>query len=104
MSNRYSDPMPKNSSISILERWRAMDAALGRPNNAGWVYGLNVDSFALTWGVSTKTIRRDLAAFKAMGRRTVCKRVDKEVDIYRWYYEAGVEPLFVCNLLGPPSR
>src|SRR4051812_1480072 len=46
----YSHDMPKNSSLKIVRRWVAMDHALG--------VGLHIATFALRWGVSTKTVRR----------------------------------------------
>lgn len=82
--------MPKNSSVTILKRWLEMDALLGN-------YGLSVSSFARRWNVSEKTIRRDIAAFRAIGQRIVCRRADDEVDIYRHFYERGVKPLFYDN-------
>jgi hypothetical protein len=53
--------MAKQSAAKVLERWLALDAAL-----AGG--GLHVPTFAREWGVSTRTVRRDLAAFRALGQ------------------------------------
>jgi hypothetical protein len=82
--------MPKNPATEILKRWRAMDKALGD------LEGLHIPSFARQWRVSTKTVRRDLAAFRALGQRVACER--DEVGRTVWNYEPGVERLFVSNL------
>ncbi len=74
-----------------------MDAELAQPIG---LYGLNVPGFARQWEVSTKTVHRDLAAFKQLGQRMVHKPTDdgSEVRDVCWHYEPGVEPLFLCNL------
>jgi hypothetical protein len=82
--------MPKNSSSDILKRWKAMDAALGS------LKGLSVAGFARQWKVSTKTVRRDLEAFREIGQRVIWERDD--VGRCCWSYEGGVEWLFVSNV------
>jgi hypothetical protein len=81
--------MPQNSSLEILKRWRAMDEALGD------FPGLHIESFARDWGVSTRTVRRDLDAFKDLGQGVM-----HELDGRRtvWHYEGGTEYLFVSNV------
>lgn len=77
----------------ILERWRAIDAELGS------FYGLYIEDFAKRWRVSTKTIRRDLDAFRKIGQDVVWER--NEENQYVWCYEAEQEWLFVSNLPRP---
>jgi hypothetical protein len=83
--------MPKNPSTKILERWQAMDADLGS------LEGLHVPSFARRWYVSTKTVHRDLAAFRALGQSVVCELYEGGRR-YVWHYEGGVQWLFLSNL------
>jgi hypothetical protein len=82
--------MPKNSSTEVLRRWRDLDASLRYG-------GILIPSFARRWHVSTKTIRRDLDAFRALGQR-IKGTHDREISEYYWSYEPGVVPLFTCNL------
>jgi hypothetical protein len=51
--------------------------------------------------VSVKTVRRDLAAFRALGQRVVLWGRDEEGRTV-WGYEPGVECLFVKNLRRRP--
>jgi hypothetical protein len=88
------------SALSVLKRWQAMDAELlpGR-------WGLHVERFARRWQVSTKTVRRDLAAFRELGQRMhlvyTGQETEGEVREYVWRYGKGVKPLFVRNLRNP---
>jgi hypothetical protein len=82
--------MPKNPSTIILRRWQAMDKALH-----DHLEGLHVLSFALGWKVSTKTVHRDLAAFRELGQLVQRGRTEDGRTI--WTYERGVEYLFVRN-------
>lgn len=85
--------MPKNSSTLILKRWREMDRLLCH-------YQLDVLTFANEWSVSTKTVRRDLAAFRELGQK-LRKSHDDETNEWYWSYEKGTTPLFSSNLLKP---
>jgi len=72
-----------------------MDLALSRC--------LNVPRFACEWEVSTRTVHRDLEAFRELGQRIVCERIvierfqTDEIREYLWQYGPEVEPLFLCN-------
>jgi hypothetical protein len=81
--------MPKNHTTDILRRWRAMDAAL---YDRG---GLRLAYFTRRWGVSEKTVRRDLEAFRELGQRLYRADVPEEPF---WCYYDDVRPLFVSNL------
>jgi hypothetical protein len=63
--------------------------------------GLSVPLFARQWKVSTRTVHRDLDAFRQLGQRMKLvytgRETGGEVREYVWTYEEGVEPLFVCN-------
>src|SRR4051794_21355648 len=88
--------MPKNSSIDILKRWQAMDAAL-----AGHEW-FTVRRFAKKWGVSDRTVFRDLDAFRAMGQAIKCIPPASGSELlydYRQRYEPGVRCLFHCQPL-----
>jgi hypothetical protein len=80
----------KNASLRVLQRWMAMDFALSQRR-------LYVKVIARQWGVSTRTVHRDLAAFKKLGQRTDLHR-DHELLDYFFTYQKGVQPLFVSNL------
>jgi hypothetical protein len=83
-----------NSTLNVLKRWVAMDAALNER-------GLNVPRFARKWKVSTRTVRRDLKAFKQLGQGMRCVHPrSEEVRDYLWKYEVETDPLFVCNVPG----
>ena len=84
----------------MLQRWIDLDRALGS------FEGLRISEFARRWKVSPKTVRRDLAVFRAMGQKAVCvlgllERQEGEGPQYRWQYDVGVEWLFVRNI--PPK-
>jgi predicted DNA-binding transcriptional regulator YafY len=66
-----------------------MDFALASCN------GLRVAEFAKRWRVSTRTVMRDLAAFRALGQRMGYGR--DEPGAYRWHYDRGQAFLFFCN-------
>lgn len=94
MSTEYADGMPKNSTLDNLRRLIELDAILADST-------LFIRQFAKAKGVSTKTIRRDLAMLRQLSQRMVHERVDKSpqpetLDLC-WRYEPGVEPLFACN-------
>jgi hypothetical protein len=97
MSKCYTNGMPKNSSIAILRRWRALDRALSIVNPLG---GLNLKKFAKQWHVSEKTIGRDLVAFEMLGQRVWVNQTAAGKDF--WLYRVGTRPLFFCN--GERSR
>ena len=83
--------MPPNSSLTILKRWQAMDAALAKKE-------LNIRGFAKDWKVSQKTVRRDLEAFKKVGKKVQNRRgIFYDVLLSLWGYQEGVEPLFSKN-------
>lgn len=82
--------MPKTSAIRLLKRWRAMDRELGT------IFGLHVKSFARDWKVSTRTVMRDLQAFRELGQQVEFERLEDRR--YCWTYAAGGEWLFVANL------
>ena len=68
-----------------------MDAALGSFTR------LHVPSFARRWKVSTKTVHRDLEAFRQLGQGVVGQR-DADGQRHVWFYEDGVEWLFLSNM------
>src|SRR4051794_29870622 len=101
------------TSISILQRWIALDAALACRR-----HGLDLDRFARRFQVSEKTVRRDLKVFQALGQRLMVQawedldkpRRDKEgcvtetaSAIYIWTYLDSTKPLFSANVRPPPS-
>jgi hypothetical protein len=83
--------MPKNSSVTILKRWRAMDMTLNY-RGAG---GLNLAAFAKHHKVTVKTVRRDLEAFKALGQDMV--QTDPIDGVRYWQYALGTNPLFLST-------
>jgi hypothetical protein len=87
--------MPKNSSVEVLRRWRAMDAALAIDDAR---LGLHVPTFAREWNVNERTVRRDLAAFRDLGQEMICNDLGEEEGRRCWWYARGVLPLFVENL------
>jgi predicted DNA-binding transcriptional regulator YafY len=75
----------------VIKRWMMMDYFLARS-------GLDIKEFAETWCVSTKTIRRDLEMFRAMGYKAVLKVVRPGVaEGYVWRYPDGQEPMFTVT-------
>src|SRR6516164_10837628 len=103
-----------NSALAILKRWQAMDRFLCRlpdPRHPGSrSYGLRVRWFAEKWKVTTRTVYRDLEAFKELGQQMEWfhpkgepGEILEERD-YSWYYKAGVEPLFYRNRNEEPRR
>lgn len=56
--------MLKNPTTTILRRWREMDSLLADPRG-----GLDVPAFTAEWGVSERTVARDLEAFRELGQR-----------------------------------
>jgi hypothetical protein len=90
--------MAKNANIDILKRWRAMDQALSCKAKTK---GLHVESFAKAWNIDTRTVRRDLAVFKAIDQFVVQFKVVRRGEGGRWItsekrlkYRHGVERLF----------
>ena len=55
---------------------------------------LILTQFAKRHGVSEKTIRRDLAAFRSLGQELKC---EFNGDQYVWQYSYGIDFLFVAN-------
>jgi hypothetical protein len=92
-------------ALETLKRWRAMDYCLAQG-------GLHVPDFAARWGVSQRTVHRDLAVFRAAGKRIehfrepslCCKQGGRRVVQPRrqvltlWGYADRVRPLFVSSL------
>lgn len=109
--------MPKNTTADILRRWREMDLLL-------WRWELHIPKFAKKWGVSEKTVYRDIAAFKALGqhpqpqpwwgagyadsRADAAKRDEKYYDggVLIWgYVRTKCKPLFRHpELAKPPAK
>jgi hypothetical protein len=69
--------MAKNSSLTILRRWQDMDFEL-------FYRTLSVGRFAKKHRVSTKTVHRDLVAFRALGQ-SACRQRRTKVP------KAGIE-------------
>jgi predicted DNA-binding transcriptional regulator YafY len=84
--------MPKNSSTTILRRWRKMDWALYRHRE------LRIETFARENGVDKKTIRRDLEDLELLGQRIEKVKEGGAGDEICYRYADGVEPLFVSTL------
>jgi hypothetical protein len=80
--------MPYHSLTETVQRWRALDAALGSQ-------GVNIFSFARQWKVTAKTVQRDLKVFESLGQVTVW--VPDEQGRY-WHRYDGGECLFTANL------
>lgn len=80
------------STAKILRRWMDLDKELASRD------GLELAFFAKRWKVSGKTVRRDLAAFRALG-------YDNEYELaspppfanYAWKYKPGVRCMFAKN-------
>src|SRR5262245_6939432 len=85
--------MPQNSSTAILKRWMALDREL-MPIGSGLVSW----EFARRHKVSTKTVRRDLAAFRELGYPASLRRLGNQ---YWWWYEPGVTWMFSANRMKP---
>lgn len=72
---------------------------------------MRVSYFAKRWKVSTKTVRRDLEAFRKLGQRMSSSQPGRptaeELEDpdhggwvwrgYAWRYKPGVDPLFTAN-------
>lgn len=91
--------MPKNSTATILSRWREMDLLLT-------TWELVIPRFARRHRVSPKTIRRDIEGFREMDQ--VIGRSDhKDVrrNAFVWGYTSGTTPLFrqPAEDAGPPA-
>jgi hypothetical protein len=81
--------MPKNSSTTVLQRWRAMDHQLAHL----W---FGVAAFAGAWHVSEKTVRRDMEVFRSLKQRIV-RKYNSDCREYYYQYDRGVKPLFSAN-------
>lgn len=91
--------MPKNRSVEILKRWMDLDLLLAHGDATG--EGVILSKFAKDHGVSKKTVRRDIEAFAELGYQAACMVTDggedhhgNPVDVYRWAYLRGVDPMF----------
>jgi hypothetical protein len=93
--------MPKNPSTEILRRWQALDYLLS-------MRSLEISTFAKRCGVSIKTVRRDLRAFRELGQKIVDEDASRvrisaktgkliHVRFVVWGY-SGCRPLFVQTL------
>jgi hypothetical protein len=84
--------MAKNPTTEVLKRWMEMERALRGD-------GLYIPWFAKKWGVTQKTVRRDLEAFKALGQKVRPFRDydDNGREIRQFDVTAG-DPLFVETL------
>jgi hypothetical protein len=92
--------MPKNPSLDVVRRWRALDASLA--------YGsVFKKRFASAWGCSEKTIQRDIDGLRKLGQQIKSYphieeapspgwgiRASKE---YYYCYARDQQPLFACN-------
>lgn len=99
--NVFNDDMPKNAYLVRLKRWMDMDKQLAQG-------GLNVYEFADEWKVSTKTVERDIADFRALGMEIVrgvtldrdenpIPRRNKE-DGWIFAYRQPINPLFFNSI------
>jgi hypothetical protein len=81
-----------SATTTILRRWMAMDRGLS-------TLGLELGVFAKQFDVSEKTVRRDLEAFRELGKEMMCDcdRPGRRYGQYTWFYASGVDPLFTCN-------
>src|SRR5579871_1100604 len=100
--NNPSRRVPTVEALETLNRWRALDWCLAQG-------GLHVPDFAASCGVSTRTVHRDLAVFRAAGKRIehhrepslCCRQRGRPVEqphrqvLTLWGYADRVEPLFV---------
>lgn len=73
----------------------AMDLALS------WGFGLYIDNFAKDWGISEKTVRRDLDVFRELGQR-IEMRLNKAASadgivLHYWVYARDAPPLFIAS-------
>jgi hypothetical protein len=88
--------MPINSSTEILRRWMVMDKVLAGNR------GLHVPTFAEEWEVSERQVKRDLAAFRALGQEIELEYVGRKTDVREYHHhyvrKKDVRPLFVQNL------
>jgi predicted DNA-binding transcriptional regulator YafY len=92
-------------ALDSLRRWQAIDWLLARGR-------LNVPEFARRWGVSVRTVHRDLALFRAIGKRIeshrepslCCRRDGRPVvqphrqELTATGYADRVQPIFVGSL------
>jgi hypothetical protein len=87
--------MPKNPVTATVQRWQALDAALGSRE------GMHLEAFARRWRVSTKTVRRDLEDLAELGRFA-----EDELDGQGrrvWRYGNDEDFLFAANLRRRPQ-
>ena len=89
--------MAKNANLDILRRWQAIDYALSRPD------GLHIESFAKKISVSTRTVRRDLEVFEAVGHPPEHK-LDADGVRHIWQYQYLGDRMFACNLPPRPEK
>jgi hypothetical protein len=87
----------KQSSAVILGRWLDLDHELGNGQ------GVHVPTFAEEHGVSERTVRRDIAVFKAIGQDATCGWVRGPGAHVRWTYREGIAPLFYVNAQAEPG-
>jgi hypothetical protein len=82
--------MAKAQAGTVLKRWVALDEALA--------HGLHVPTFARQRRVSTRTVRRDLAAFRALGLELPRPRKGPDGK-YRWFTAAPLLARTYCAYL-----
>jgi hypothetical protein len=82
-----------NATVKVIKRWMLLDEHLLFPR------GISVVSFAERHGFSVRTIRRDVAAIRALGQTILKRRFrDKRGDGQDWLqYPRGFPPLFTRN-------
>ncbi len=87
-------------ALETLKRWRALDWCLEHN-------GLHVPTFARDFGVSQRTVYRDLDLFRALGKRIESFREPSRLygvtqltrDVVTlWGYTLRVRPLFLSSL------
>jgi len=83
-----------NAGIDMLKRWMALERALADELGGGLV----LEEFAREWGVTVRTIRRDLEVLEALGQKLIHNQ--DEQGKFFWEFDGNYEQefLFVRNL------